>query len=200
MACRQYPDPYVLNSKGNVLASLGRWKGDLSLSAVKQSPGHAAHPHLKGTLACRAGLHVIVIESSHKSTGVRCAEARQDYLRSAAGFQKAAGFKDRDGSSASRLDGGSVHHSMQLRHTITAWEEGSHKMCATCLLCDVHSTCSVLTAGSTVLSCAWVHPFDVPHAGAIVASSNAALALVQLGDEPRPSRRCRRRPAERQAV
>ncbi|CAK0785284.1 hypothetical protein CVIRNUC_008490, partial [Coccomyxa viridis] len=73
----QYPDPYVLNSKGNVLASLGRWK-----------------------------------------------EARQDYLRSAAGFQKAAGFKDRDGSSASRLD------------------------------------------------------------GAIVASSNAALALVQLGDEP----------------
>ena len=26
-SCRQYPDPYVLNSKGNVLASLGRWKG-----------------------------------------------------------------------------------------------------------------------------------------------------------------------------
>ncbi|CAL5223473.1 g5995 [Coccomyxa viridis] len=73
----QYPDPYVLNSKGNVLASLGRWR-----------------------------------------------EARQDYLRSAMGFQKAAGFKDRDGSSASRLD------------------------------------------------------------GSVVASSNAALALVQLGDEP----------------
>ena len=33
------------------------------------------------------------------------AEARQDYLRSSAGFQKAAGFKDRDGSSAPRLDG-----------------------------------------------------------------------------------------------
>ena len=26
--CRQYPDPYVLNSRGNVLASLGRWKGE----------------------------------------------------------------------------------------------------------------------------------------------------------------------------
>ena len=30
MDCRQYPDPYVLNSKGNVLASLGRWKGGSS--------------------------------------------------------------------------------------------------------------------------------------------------------------------------
>jgi hypothetical protein len=32
-------------------------------------------------------------------------EARQDYLRSAIGFQKAAGFKDSSGSSAMRLDG-----------------------------------------------------------------------------------------------
>ena len=28
MLCRQFPDPYVLNSRGNVLASLGRWKGE----------------------------------------------------------------------------------------------------------------------------------------------------------------------------
>ncbi|EIE21845.1 TPR-like protein [Coccomyxa subellipsoidea C-169] len=73
----QYPDPYVLNSRGNVQASLARWK-----------------------------------------------EARQDYLKSAAGFQKAAGFRDSSGSSALRLD------------------------------------------------------------DAVVAASNAALALVQLGDEP----------------
>lgn len=28
VSCRQYPDPYVLNSRGNVLASLGQWKGE----------------------------------------------------------------------------------------------------------------------------------------------------------------------------
>ena len=39
-------------------------------------------------------------------------------------------------------------------------------------------------AESLTFSCAWVHPHDIPYAGAIVASSNAALALVQLGDEP----------------
>ena len=33
-------------------------------------------------------------------------------------------------------------------------------------------------------SFAWVYPLDITYAGAIVASSNAALALVQLGDEP----------------
>ena len=34
MGCRQFPDPYVLNSKGNVLASLGRWKGDISYISI----------------------------------------------------------------------------------------------------------------------------------------------------------------------
>ena len=39
VSCRQYPDPYVLNSRGNVLASLGRWKGE--------DPAHSFLPLLR---------------------------------------------------------------------------------------------------------------------------------------------------------
>ena len=45
-ACRQYPDPYVLNSKGNVLASLGRWRG--------KQPYHTAH-HLCECMPLQGG-------------------------------------------------------------------------------------------------------------------------------------------------
>lgn len=44
-------------------------------------------------------------EHESVSLASTCAEARQDYLKSAAGFQKAAGFRDSSGSSALRLDG-----------------------------------------------------------------------------------------------
>ena len=66
----------------------------------------------------------------------------------------------------------------------TAWGEGSHEMRATRLLRDTHGTSSVLTAGSLGSVLLLGYPLDMPFAGAIVASSNAALALVQLGDEP----------------
>ena len=78
---------------------------------------------------------------------------------------------------------------MHLCHTElighrTAWEEEPPEMCTTRLLRDTHSTSSVLTAGSLGSVLLLGYPLDMPFAGAIVASSNAALALVQLGDEP----------------
>ena len=32
--CRQYPDPYVLNSRGNVQASLAHWKGQCQILPI----------------------------------------------------------------------------------------------------------------------------------------------------------------------
>ena len=96
-SCRQYPDPYVLNSKGNVLASLGRWNGGDTHTVIcqglpRQNRSHSAEINMHSAFVVFPDATVL-------------ADARQDYLQSASGFQKARGFKDRDGSSATRLDG-----------------------------------------------------------------------------------------------
>lgn len=81
-----------------------------------------------------------------------CTDARQDYLRSATGFQKAAGFRDGDGGSSLRLDGA----------------------------CSVPASLRSLSV--CVLSELLMEPCLL-HVGAVVAASNAALALVQQGDD-----------------
>jgi hypothetical protein len=49
------------------------------------------------------------------------AEAREDYLRSADGFQAAAGFRGRRGSTTARLDGGPHPYPYPISNPTLTW-------------------------------------------------------------------------------
>ena len=69
MDCRQFPDPYVLNSKGNVLASLGRWKGDISYISIEGITRPCSNPSPRSAHVL-PGLASVSMESSHGSIGM----------------------------------------------------------------------------------------------------------------------------------
>ena len=106
VCCRRMPDPFILNSRGNAHASLGQWQGAPEL-----------HPTLScAVIAVCKGSNVVILFLARLHYGLAAcgisvdfthafAEAREDYLSSAAGFQAAKGFRGRRGGTTMRLDG-----------------------------------------------------------------------------------------------
>lgn len=103
--CRRMPDPFILNSRGNAHASLGQWQGAPEIRILSRSTTTVTACVVISFLCVLWLSYGLVACGTPVDSTYMFAEAREDYLSSAAGFQAAKGFRGRRGSTTMRLDG-----------------------------------------------------------------------------------------------